>query len=1132
MKLRLDCIGAACLFAATLSPAAETSFMRPGILLNSGCQNVKGTIRLFDRIATQQGSGPIVLEAESAAHLFFQEDVFARKSGDTTILQIKRSGSEYTPQTDDPDASGGGYVDYLSNGVYPFAVQVEAEYTVWARHWVPVKGGWNYTQQLDSCPKVDVDLTPLIPEAKTWFWVRGQTRKLSRGTHTLVVAELLNGKRLDKIILSSDPNYIPSGAGGSASPDALVEEGTVLFQPISPIGLARWETFTTDCEAGKGRVDFSGSFDNGTTWHPLTPGQPLQPLAPGTALSLKATLRRVDGESPVIRNVAASFTVDEKAFLTLTAGETRVYLSIETGALIGLRNTKTGTWIVPPGTRVESFRMRLKTPKVRESILLTSSDANLLSISQPDAHRITAVWGLLDNRVRITCNLEADQVAGLIAWHVGVQNDHPELDVLELTAPILPPLRIGSAENVNTLAWPYTAGEFIREPALRGDLNVKYIDHAGFPWLDLYSDGGEGLYAGMHDPQLIGTEIVCRPGNDQLTSSFSFNKMHRVKAGGGRIEYRYVLAAHSGDWHWAANTYRTYFRSQYPINHYTRWLRESDAWIAGRAAGCGKRVPHDGGGILRTAQYDDLEWDFQNASFYGLSYIQGWGSTGDGACPTYYQPRLEMGGEDRFAAQIRRWRKAGGNIGYYFHGNSLGAYYILSPLYYGRPWTDYPAESRPPDWDWYLRNVFCPDEDFAPDREALARAAGKFNEHFASAKPLTGSMVEWSVDSYPSMNWTSGEFGDCLMKWIGKYVRDYGCNTAYLDTFAFFNTMPDFNPRLGHHGENDQAALKDRFLDGYFEKMRALDPEFVSLTEGVSDVFGSRLYFLLSGFDRNPNIMRYMLPDQIFFLGNANGLWSESLSRRSLSRSFVFGMKFDLIVDTMPLFPHSWHLLKLRQRISPFLNYAAFKDTEGVRVSAPDVMAFSHVTGDESAAFAGETGSKTMTVTIWNENRTAGTLEIRPPAGFQPARAFLCSLYRDPVPLPFQILDGKITLALPEADTAALLFVERVAGPLAWTAVPIQTGTGTVEVAIFNFHNEPLQLTLKEISGRTKFADAPETVTVAPGQMTHVQLRDAKPSDVFKTATLRISAPDYSRDILISLGRTDGVIPPIPADAE
>jgi hypothetical protein len=691
---------------------------------------------------------------------------------------------------------------------------------------------------------------------------------------------------------------------------------------------------------------------------------------------------------------------------------------------------------------------------------------------------------------------------------------------------------VGGAGAVNTLAWPYAAGEIIREPALRGDLSVKYIDHAGFPWLDLYSADGEGLYAGMHDPQLIGTEIACKPGNDELTVRFSFSKAHRVKAGGGRIEYRYVLAAHAGDWHWAADTYRTFFRSLYPINRYTRWLRESDAWMAGRAAGCGMRVPHDGGGIRREARYDELDWDFQNAAFHGLSYVQGWGSVGDGACPTYYQPRIEMGGEDRFAAQIQRWRKAGGSIGYYFHGNALGAYYVLSPHYFGRPWTDYPAEARPPDWDWYARNLHCPDEEFTPNREALAQASAAFQEYFDSDKKMTGSMAEWRVDSYPPINWASGEFGDHLMKWVGKYVGEYGCNTAYLDTFSFFNAIPDFNPRLGHHGENDQVAVKDRFLDAYFEKMSALDPEFVSLTEGVADVFGSRLYFLLSGFDRTSNLMRYMLPDQIYFLGNANGLWSESLSRRSLSRSFVFGMKFDLIADTMPLFPHSWHLLKLRQRVSPFLNYAAFKDDVGVRVDTTGVLAYAHEVGEESAAFTGETGARAWTVTVWNEDRKPGALELQPPAGFQPARAFLCSLYRDPVPLPFRILDGKITLDLPEAETAALIFVERVAGPLAWTAVPIQTGTGAVEVAIFNFHDEPLVLRIAEISGETRFADAPETVTVAPGQMTRVQLHDAKPSDVFKTATLRISAPDYSRDILISLGRTDGVIPPVPADAE
>lgn len=1124
-------VAIACLAAACARAESEPGVLRPEVLLNSGCRIERGVIRLFDKIATQQGSGPIVLEAESGARLFFQEDVFARKAGDTTFLQIKRSGSEYTPQSDDPQASGEGYVDYLSSGVYPFAVRVEGEYTVWARHWVPVKGSWNYSHQLDAYPKAEVDLTPAIPAGKTWFWVRGQTRRLAPGTHTFVVADLHNGKRLDQVILSPDPDFVPPAAGLPASPAETVEEGSVLFRPVAPAGFARWGTFRFEIEPGKGRVEFAGSFDGGKTWRPMVSGDP---ITSGTepALTLKATLRLVDGVGPVVRDVAVAFVPDEQSLVSLVSGTTRLDFSRATGCLTGLRNTKTGTWLITQGTRSEAFRVRLKAPGKPDIVEFTSADAALISFDQSGAGPMTATWGLLDNRVRIVCRVEAEPESGLFAWRVGVENDHPELDVIEVTAPILPPMRVGGADTANTLAWPNAAGEIIREPALRGDLLVKYIDHAGFPWLDLHSDGGEGFYAGMHDPQLIGTEIACKPGNDELTVRFSFRKAHRVRAGGGRIEYRYVLAAHEGDWHWAADTYRAFFRSLYPINRYTRWLREADAWMAGRAAGCGMRVPHDGGGIRREATYAELDWDFQNASFHGLSYVQGWGSLGDGACPTYYQPRLEMGGEKRFAEKLKQWRAAGGSIGYYFHGNALGAYYVLSPRYFGHPWADYPADARPPDWDWYLRNIHCPDETFAPNREALARAAAAFQEHFDSGKKMTGSMAEWSVDSYAPIRWTGGEFGDHLMKWIGKYVGEYGCNTAYLDTFSFFNAAPDFNPRLGNHGENDQAALKARFLESYFARMTALDPTFVSLTEGVADVFGSRLFFMLSGFDRTPNLMRYMLPDQIYFLGNANGLWSESLSRRSLSRSFVFGMKFDLVADTMPLFPHSWHLLKLRQRVSPFLNYAAFKDNVGVRAGAPGVLAYAHEVGEESAAFTGETGARAWTVTVWNEDRKAGPLVLRPPAGFRPARAFLCRLYRDPIPLPFELRDGEIALELPRAETAALVFVERAAGPLAWTAVPVQTGPGTVEVSIFNFSGEPISLSFREISGRTRFTDLPESVPAEPGEMTIVRLTDAAPSEAFKTATLRISAPDYSRDLMISLGRTDGVIPPIPADAE
>ena len=94
----------------------------------------------------------------------------------------------------------------------------------------------------------------------------------------------------------------------------------------------------------------------------------------------------------------------------------------------------------------------------------------------------------------------------------------------------------------------------------------------------------------------------------------------------------------------------------------------------------------------------------------------------------------------------------------------------------------------------------------------MLKLTTKLNKmHLDKTKKYKHGNQEESLTGYMPMSWRSSAFPDYLMKWIGIYVKDYHCNTAYLDTFAFRNDRADFNPYLKLHGEGDKPMYKMAF---------------------------------------------------------------------------------------------------------------------------------------------------------------------------------------------------------------------------------------------------------------------------------------------------------------------------------
>lgn len=1076
----------------------------------SGCYVKNGKIKLHKRLPSQIGNKNLLIEAEDAHNLYFQEDVFARKSGQKAneLIQIKKSADDYKPQTD-KQASAAKYIDYSTLATYQFNIETTGKYYVWARHWVPIKGNWNYKFKIDNQEKT-IFLRSVIPAAKKWFWVKSQTLDLTKGNHSMQVVNLMNGKRLDAIVLSLDKNFDPAKQAIGRSTFQKINKGAITFKSVLPVGLLHWRSLAFQNLNKSGKYKFYVSSDKGKIWKKLTSND-LSKLNSKKALSIKLEMQRVDSKAPELSSINMTYDFDNASFIVMENKYLQIFFSRRTGALSGIINKITGSIYQPVGIKTNMFDLLLKKPGEKKREWVSQHDAKLIKTVATE-EKVQLHWRLEKYKIDVLFNVLLTSNE-LVKWDVKLINNNSELDILEVEAPKLSKLKISKNAKNDTLVWPFSAGEFIPFPASKGEHSIAYPDHAGLAYVDLYNNR-EGLYFGSHDPLLVATHFISKANAEQDAIQLSINRKHRIKPGTSQT-YHFAMAPHLGDWHVGARFYRTYFYSKYPVNKYASWLRACDAWQVGGGAGHGGFVKH-------AKDYTALIGDYKRAAFYALSYIQSWGSTFNGACPTYYLPRIDKGGEKLFTKMIDLWRNAGGQTGFYFHGNAVTPYYLLSDKYFGVKWDKYPQKYHPPSWEWYIKNKEYTSENIKIDKDKLLKNTAKLNKMHTIVKKHKHGNREESLTGYMPMSWRSNAFPDYLMKWLRTYVKDYHCNTAYLDTFAFRNDRADFNPYLKLHGEGDKPMYKMVFLEKMMKEMRKYQADFCALTEGVADVFGTKLYFLLSGFARNPSIYRYTLPDQIFFQGSCNALWSKPLTRKSITQAFMVGNRFDLV----GIFPHTYYMLLLRQRVSPFLNYAIFNDTVGIKLGDPDVLAYNHIIMPSSNKYINNFGSKSIAFTVENSQLKTAVLNYNLPKGFKPCGGYVFELYKTPKRLDFKLSENTISFDVPKSETSCIVLIDTLKKAQRWTATLRQSAYDTIDVEIFNFTNESITFNLKTTCIGAEFAnDGKSSVTIPGGTLKSVKITDKTGSSKFKLAKVEISSPQFSRKYVTAFGNTTRTVP-------
>lgn len=1050
-----------------------------------------GEIALMDDAIVQDDPHRIVIEAEDAFEIEFQPYVGVLKAGRSTksteLVQVySRETYEYAPQEDN-DASGGKYIDYTHRADYSFTVVEPGEYTLWVRHWVPGKLSWSYNHQMNADLPRRFSLD--YPDAKVWYWQKAGTYPLAAGTHNFIVTNLHNGKRLDKMVFSRDDKFQPEGVGPKPSGRRALDDGFVEFAEIAPAGLVRW----ADLRAGIKYFGGTAVFDVFTDgkWRELPPGNALcKEELDRPTLRLRARLQRSHGRpSPIVRRAEIGFLVSDDVFAEVANDHYRLLFDKAGGRLARIVNRKTGVDLIDPYLACSMVDIFVKKPG-EDGRWLEFATAAPAGLAQRNG-AIAAVYAFLDGKITVSVTVAATD-GPESRWIAKVQNDS-EYDVLNVRFPRIENVALGLDPSDDVLLWPNLGGVFYPVPSESGIKEGGYPGHLSLGFVDIFDETG-GLALALDDDFIVATRMLCRPDAAKRRVALEFEKEHRIRAGSSHT-YNFRIAVHPGDWYAAADLYRASFFRKFKKPAFPEWLVECDAWACG----------HVGlGGGDRQRWYDEVRSNgWLRALELGVDYVQMWGSLFDGACPSYYLPRKECGGEELFAKFNREFEEAGGNIGYYIHGNAVGPCYILWDKYFRTEWREYPEKVRPPSWEWYKRNRHYPSEKSDVESEKadyLEKIAA-----WEGGKPFSDHSS--GLSTYARMCF-HGEFLDWLRFWSERYIFEYNTNTIYFDTMAFGADRAEFSPHFGLHGAGDMAMIKMKFLADNLARMTPKKPGFAQLTEGCGDLWGQYCFSLISGFARHglSDVFRYTFPEFILFEGHANGLWGEG-HKRALSSAFVMGNKFDIITRS----DFTDRILALRQEISPILAHARFMGGIGIDRSESGVLAKGFTIDRD--------GTRGFLVTVWNEkNVTGSTVSAALDVYGDAAEYWLFEIGAAPRRIQPVIGDGTVTFGVPAGVNSALVALQSCAAAQAVSVVNRFDGKYVIS-RLFNFTGKPLDVAVEYAAEGVRFREQKIARTLAPG-MNVIKVAPELPAGMNVAALLKIAVswPGRTRRFLSMVG--------------
>ncbi|MBN2441017.1 MAG: cellulase family glycosylhydrolase [Spirochaetales bacterium] len=214
------------------------------------------------------------------------------ESGAVYKPQILKSDS-YADNSPNDTASGEIYFEVSSGRnsinsapsdghmVYQFGITSTAQYRIWARVKTPTPNDDSFWLNVDSGPWKKWDN---IGNFTQWGWAVAGDYNLTQGTHTLTFAYCEDGARFDKLLITDEIAYTPTGLGESEAVNGNINNFHTT-NVVDKHGNLR-VIGTNLCNQSGEPIQLRGVNTHGPQWYPVTINQTIPNLAETWSISI------------------------------------------------------------------------------------------------------------------------------------------------------------------------------------------------------------------------------------------------------------------------------------------------------------------------------------------------------------------------------------------------------------------------------------------------------------------------------------------------------------------------------------------------------------------------------------------------------------------------------------------------------------------------------------------------------------------------------------------------------------------------------------------------------------------------------------------------------------------------------
>ena len=440
-----------------------------------------------------------------------------------------------------------------------------------------------------------------------------------------------------------------------------------------------------------------------------------------------------------------------------------------------------------------------------------------------------------------------------------------------------------------------------------------------------------------------------------------------------------IVAAHAGDWHWAADAYRSWFNTRMTLTaDGGSWREQIGGWLVFMKNAYGRMA----------LQFHDLPEVWAKEKKLGMDLLipYGWSRGGfDSYDPEYY-PDLDLGGPLEMSRAYHKIKVGGGEVMTYLNARIFN----LRSDYF-----------RTLGEDWAVRN---------PD-------GSKVVEQY---KP--GSPESFAVMCPGSQGWRTllADFG-----WIA--ATQYDSHLIYYDQVAAAPPLACYSTRHGH----DQTGLWNReyatLLHDAYQVGRSTDPHIAFMIKGAGDLYAP--YALFQGyFDplyagtrfAFPELFKYTFPEviQATFVVNTRNypdtlyhdipIVPHDAAILSICRDIMVGKLFvfmDPVLGDRAWWDEVSKLLALRKAAAPWIGQGIFRDTIDVTEAQPPL---------EVKTFRLDHGnSRSTLVGVLNQTHVPGRKIMIQCGSLSEIEAFRLEEDGSRSPVSFEVANGHVVFEAP-----------------------------------------------------------------------------------------------------------------------